>query len=33
MSGNEDQDGEITTYNKMLEYITTDDDSDINWKF
>jgi hypothetical protein len=29
----EDKDGEITTCNKMLEYITKDDNSDIKWKF
>jgi hypothetical protein len=31
--GNNDNAKEIITYNKMLEYITKDDDSDIMWKF
>jgi hypothetical protein len=29
----EDKDGEITKCNKMLEYITKDDNSDIKWEF
>jgi hypothetical protein len=32
VSVNEDKAEEIITYNKMLEYITKDEDSDINWK-
>jgi hypothetical protein len=30
---NNDQQEDIITYNKMLEYITRDEDSDITWKF
>jgi hypothetical protein len=33
ISVNEDKAEEIITYNKMLEYITKDEDSDIQWKF
>jgi hypothetical protein len=33
ISVNEDKAEEIITYNKMLEYITKDEDSDIKWKF
>jgi hypothetical protein len=33
VSVNEDKAEEIITYNKMLEYITKDEDSDIKWKF
>jgi hypothetical protein len=33
VSVNNDKAEEIVTYNKMLEYITKDDDSDIKWKF
>jgi hypothetical protein len=28
-----DKEVEIITYNKMLEYITKDEESDITWKF
>jgi hypothetical protein len=33
VSVNEHKAEEIITYNKMLEYITKDEDSDIKWKF
>jgi hypothetical protein len=33
VSVNNDKAEEIITYNKMLEYITRDDESDIRWKF
>jgi hypothetical protein len=33
VSVNEDRAEEIITYNKMLEYITKFEDSDIKWKF
>jgi hypothetical protein len=33
LSLNNDQQDDIITYNKMLEYITKDEDSDITWKF
>jgi hypothetical protein len=33
VSVNSDKDGEITTYNEMLKYITKDDNSDTKWKF
>jgi hypothetical protein len=33
VSVNEDRAEEIITYNKMLEYITKDEESDIQWKF
>jgi hypothetical protein len=33
VSVNEDKAEEIITYNKMLEYITKDEESDIQWKF
>jgi hypothetical protein len=33
VSVNNDKAEEIITYNKMLEYITKDEDSDIMWKF
>jgi hypothetical protein len=33
VSVNDDKAEEIITYNKMLEYITKDEDSDIKWKF
>jgi hypothetical protein len=32
VSVNEDKAEEIITYNKMLEYITKDEESDIKWK-
>jgi hypothetical protein len=33
ISVNEDKAQEIITYNKMLKYITKDEESDIQWKF
>jgi hypothetical protein len=33
LSLNNDQQEDIITYNKMLEYITKDKESDITWKF
>jgi hypothetical protein len=33
ISVNEDKAEEIITYTKMLEYITRDEESDIQWKF
>jgi hypothetical protein len=33
VSVNEDKAAETITYNKMLEYITRDEESDIQWKF
>jgi hypothetical protein len=33
ISGNDDKAEAIITYNKMVEYITKDNDSDIKWKF
>jgi hypothetical protein len=33
VSASEDKAEEILTYNKMLEYITKDEESDIQWKF
>jgi hypothetical protein len=33
VSLNNDQQEEIITYNKMLEYITKDEESDTTWKF
>jgi hypothetical protein len=33
LSLNNDKQEDIITYNKMLEYITKDKDSDITWKF
>jgi hypothetical protein len=33
VSLNNDQQEEIITYNKMLEYITKDEEYDITWKF
>jgi hypothetical protein len=33
VSVNNDRSEEIITYNKMLEYITRDEESDVMWKF